>query len=151
MWSRGSNPTSPYPLFPPGTTTPPSCPHHLEALFSISRLRFSLISPLLRRGSLPSSLEPKVVTHPPIGYHGFGNSSSGSPTFLHPTRNRCETPEIRIQITNSGIDVAVIGPEMIANAIGYADTFPPAFKFPWCCFLADLPATRMLGAERTKV
>lgn len=77
MWSRGSNPTSPFPLFPPGTTTLPRCPHHLEVLFSFSRVRFSLVSPLVLAAALYLlRLIPKVVTHPPIGYHEFGNSSS---------------------------------------------------------------------------
>ena len=77
MWSRGSNPTSPFPLFPPGTTTLPRCPHHLEVLFSFSRVRFSLVSPLVLAAALYLlRLIPKVVTHPPIDYHEFGNSSS---------------------------------------------------------------------------
>lgn len=101
MWSRGSNPTSPFPLFPPGTTTLPPCPHHLEVLFSSSRLPFSLVSPLLLAAALYLLRPiPKVVTHPPIGYHGFGNSSS----FLVAPRsdaNFCATDEICIEITSS--------------------------------------------------
>lgn len=101
MWSRGSNPTSPFPLFPTGTTTLPRCPHHLKVLFSSSHVRFSLVSPLLLAAALYLLRSiPKVVTHPPIGYHGFGNSFS----FLVVPRsnaNFCTTVQICIEITNN--------------------------------------------------
>lgn len=122
VWSRGSNPTSPYPLFPPGTTTPPLCPHHLEVLFS-SSLVFVFLSFLLSCAAALYLLRsnPKVVTHPPIGYHGFGNSSSGFAVVSPSDANYCETEEICIEITNSKSIRAVIGIETFVNTVDMVD------------------------------
>lgn len=77
-WSVVCGPGAPVPplsfhSFHYGTTTPWRCPLHLGVLFDWSFPPFCSLSPLLYspalRDSLPSTLDPKVVTHPPIGYY----------------------------------------------------------------------------------
>jgi len=110
-WSVVCGPRAPVPplsfhSFHYSTTTPRWCPHHLEVLFGCSFPPFCSLYPFTspaHRNSLRSTLDPKMVTHPPIGYHDRSGIPRrwSFPTVITEFPKRTTRPSRRTLIKNS--------------------------------------------------